>query len=111
MKVSEKGSLLRIFVGESDLIDGKPVYEHIVLKANELGLMGATVLKGVMGFGAHHSVHSSKILRLSEDLPAIVEIIDNEENINKLLPYIDEVVKEGMLTIEDVKVIKYRAKD
>ena len=108
MKTSEKDVILRIYFGESDHIKGKPLYEQIVLKARELHLAGATVLHGILGFGADSRLHSSRVLALSNDLPVIVEIVDSEENINKLLPFIDENVIEGLVTMEDVKVIKYR---
>src|SRR3990172_4389121 len=107
MKIPNDGCLLRIFIGESDKWHGKPLYEAIVLKARELHLAGATVLRGPMGFGAHSRLHTVKILRLSEDLPVIVEIVDGEEKINTLLPYIDEMVTEGLVTLEKVRVIKY----
>src|SRR5438046_2809705 len=110
MKIPEQGKLLRIFIGESDRWQHKPLYEAIVLKARELGLAGATVLRGPMGFGANSRVHTSKILRLSEDLPLIIEIVDSDEQIQRLLPHLDEMVKEGLVTLEDVQVIKYRAK-
>ncbi len=108
MKLSEEGFLLRIFVGEADKYRGRPLYEDIVLKARELNLAGATVLKGVTGFGAHSRLHTAKFLRLSEDLPIVVEIVDSEEKINKILPYLDEAVEEGLITLERVRVIKYR---
>lgn len=107
MKLPEDGMLLRIFIGESDKLHGKALYEQIVLKARELNLAGATVLRGIMGYGANSRIHTSKILELSEDLPIIIEIVDIEENINKLMPFLDEVVKEGLITLEKVKVIKY----
>ena len=110
MKIPENGSLLRVFIGESDKINGKPLYEQIVFKARELNLAGATVLRGIMGFGLSSRMHSTKVLRLSEDLPIIVEIVDSEENISKLLPYLDEVVQEGLITIEKATILKYRHK-
>ena len=110
MKLPEEGMLLRIFVGETDRIHGKSLYEQVVLKARELGLAGATVTRGTMGFGASSRVHSAKILRLSEDLPIVVEIVDTEDNLNKLMPFIDENVTEGLVTMEKIKVIKYRHK-
>ncbi|GBE38193.1 hypothetical protein BMS3Bbin08_00796 [bacterium BMS3Bbin08] len=109
MKLPEEGILLRILIGESDTLKGKSLYEVIVLKARELNLAGATVFRGIMGFGAASRIHSIKLLRLSEDLPVIVEIVDTEENINKLLPFLDETVKEGLITMEKAKVIKYRS--
>ncbi|MCF7875317.1 MAG: DUF190 domain-containing protein [Candidatus Omnitrophica bacterium] len=108
MKLPEQGMLLRIFIGESDKHKGKLLYEQIVLKARELHLAGATVLKGQMGFGADSRMHSAKILRLSEDLPIVVELVDREENLKKLFPFLDETVKEGLITLEKVRVVKYR---
>ena len=109
MKIPEDGWLLRIFIGESDRWEGRPLYEAIVLKARELHLAGATVLRGPMGFGAHSRMHTAKILRLSEDLPIVIEIVDARQKIDELLPHIDEMVEEGMVTLEQVRVIKYRA--
>ena len=109
MKIPKDGYLLRVFVGESDRWEGKPLYEAIVGKARELNLAGATVLRGVMGFGANSRLHTSKILRLSEDLPMVVEIVDGKEKIDALLAEVDERVTEGMVTLERVQVIKYRA--
>ncbi len=109
MKLEGEAQLLRIFIGENDKWHGKPLYEAIVMKARELHLAGATVLRGPMGFGAHSRLHTTKILRLSEDLPFIIEIVDSEEKVNLLLPYIDEMVVEGLITLEKVRVIKYRA--
>ncbi|MFB3918972.1 hypothetical protein BU251_02325 [Candidatus Velamenicoccus archaeovorus] len=111
MKLPQEGMLLRVFVGESDVHQGKALYEQIVLKARELNLAGATVLRGIMGFGADSRMHTAKLLRLSEDLPVVIEIVDTEENLNKILPFLDEVVAEGLITLEKVKVIKYRHKD
>jgi uncharacterized protein len=108
MKLPEQGMLLRIFVGETDKYEGKPLYEWIVLKARELNLAGATVVRGILGFGADSRLHSAKVLRLSEDLPVVIEIVDTEENLNKLLPLLDDAVLEGLITLEKVKVIKYR---
>jgi hypothetical protein len=108
MKLPEEGMLLRIFVGESDSYKGKTLYEQIVLKARELNLAGATVTRGIMGFGADSRMHTAKLLRLSEDLPVVIELVDTEENLNKLLPFLDEVVVEGLITLEKVRVIKYR---
>jgi uncharacterized protein len=109
MKIPENGKLLRVFIGESDKWHHQPLYEAIVLKARELGLAGATVLRGSMGFGANSHLHTSKILRLSMDLPIIVEIVDSQENIDRLLVFLDEMVADGMVTLEDVRVLKYRA--
>jgi len=110
MKLPEEGMLLRIFIGESDSFKGKPLYEQIVLKARELNLAGATVIHGTMGFGAGSRIHTSKIVRLSEDLPIIVELVDTEEKLNSLMPFLDETVEEGLITMERVKVVKYRRK-
>lgn len=109
MKRYGEGALLRIFVGESDKCHGVPLYEWIVLKARELNISGATVLRGVMGYGAHSRLHSAKTVRLSEDLPLVIEIVDTDENIDRLLPLLDEVVPEGLITIERVRMIKYRS--
>jgi len=108
MKLPEEATLLRIFIGEGDLRDHRPLYEQIVLKARELNLAGATVLRGIMGFGANSRIHSAKLLTLSEDLPIVIEIVDTEEKIATLLPFIDEVVEEGLVTLEKIKVFKYR---
>jgi uncharacterized protein len=108
MKLPEEGMLLRIFIGESDSYKGKPLYEQIVLKAREMNLAGSTVTRGVMGFGADSRMHTAKILRLSDDLPIVIELVDTEENLNKLLPFLDETVEEGLITLEKVRVIKYR---
>ena len=107
MKLPQDCILLRIFFGESDTYNGKPLHEQIVFKARELHLAGATVTRGIMGFGADSRIHSIKLLELSEDLPIIVEIVDTEENVNKLLPFIDESLKEGLVIMEKVKVLKY----
>src|SRR5213595_2656742 len=109
MHIPQQGCLLRIFIGESDKWHGRPLYEAIVLKARELHLAGATVLRGPMGFGAHSRLHTAKILRLSEDLPVVIEIVDTAEKLAKLLPHIDEMVQEGMVTVENVHVRMYRA--
>jgi len=108
MKLPEEGTLLRIFVGESDRHHGKSLYEAIVLKARELNLAGATVLRGIMGFGADSRLHTMKVLRLSEDMPIIIEIVDTEEKIALIMPFIDESVREGLVTMEKVRVIMYR---
>ncbi len=109
MSIPEEGYLLRIFIGESDRSGHKPLYETLVLKAREAGLAGATVLRGVMGFGKHSMVHTAKILRLSEDLPMIVEVVDSLEKIEAFLPLLDELITDGLVTLEKVKVIHYRA--
>jgi uncharacterized protein len=108
MKTQGEGRLLRIFIGESDRWEGKPLFEAIVRKAREQGLAGATVLRGLEGFGAHSRVHTAKVLRLSEDLPIVVEIVDQAERIDAFLPTIDAMVSEGMITLEKVQVVAYR---
>jgi PII-like signaling protein len=105
----EEGHLLRIFVGESDKHEGIPLYEWLVRRARELGLAGATVLRGVEGFGAHSRLHTAKILRLSEDLPIVVEIVDTREKIEEFLPVIDEAIPEGLATLEKVQIRFYRS--
>ena len=112
MKLSGDGKLLRIFLGEMDTIEHKPLYEVIVLKAKEMGLAGATVLRGVVGFGAvSRVIHTAKILRLSEDLPVVIEIVDEEEKLRKFLSVVDELFDKvgcgGMITIEKAEIIKY----
>ena len=109
MKIPENGQLLRIFIGESDHWHGKPLYEALILKAREQGMAGATMLRGLMGYGATSRIHTAKLLRLSEDLPVIVEIVDSEEKISAFLPVIDEMVQEGLVTLEAIKVIQYRS--
>ena len=109
MQIPEDGYLLRIFVGESDKVGHRPLYEEMVLKAREQGLAGATVLRGVMGFGKNSILHTAKILRLSEDMPMIVEIVDSLEKIEKFLPVLDEMITDGLVTLERVRVIHYRA--
>lgn len=108
MKIPQEGCLLRVFIGESDQHDGRPLYEAIVLKARELHLAGATVLRGIMGYGAGTRLHTAKLLALSEDLPMIVEIVDSRDNIDKLLPFIDEHIEHGLVTLERAEVIWYR---
>lgn len=109
MKIPEEGCRLRVFIGESDKWQGKPLYEAIVLKARELHPAGATVLRGPMGSGADSRMHTAKILRLSEDLPIVIEIVDGKDKIDELMPHIDQMVQEGLVTLERVQVIKYRA--
>lgn len=107
MDIPENSLLLRIHIGESDQFEGRPLYEAIVLKARESRLAGATVLRGAMGFGQSSRLHTSKILRLSDDLPLVVEIIDSEEKIRALLPSIKKMVGGGLVTLEKVQVLKY----
>jgi PII-like signaling protein len=108
MRIEGEGRLLRIFIGESDTWQGKPLYEAIVHVVREEGLAGATVIRGIEGFGADSRIHTSRILRLSEDLPVVIEIIDVADRIERVLPKLDEMVSEGMVTIEDVHIIAYR---
>ena len=109
MVLPKEGSLLRIFLGESDKHEGLPLYEWIVRKARERGLAGATVLRGLEGFGAHSRVHTAKILRLSMDLPIVVEIVDSPEKIEAFLPAVDGAVREGLATLERVQIRFYRS--
>ncbi len=108
MKLEGQARLLRIFIGEGDRWHGRPLYEAIVLKARELHMAGATVLRGPMGFGANSRLHTTKVLRLSEDLAMIIEIVDTQDKIDTLLPHIDAMVAEGLVTLETVEVIWYR---
>lgn len=109
MILPRDGKLLRVFVGEDDKYEGQPLYEWIVRKARERGLAGATVLRGLEGFGAHSRLHTAKILRLSGDLPVVIEIVDTEDKIESFLPLIDDAVEEGLATIERVEVRLYRS--
>jgi uncharacterized protein len=109
MNLPHDALLLRIFIGESDRWHHKPLYEVIVLKAREMHLAGATVLRGPMGFGKTSRLHTAKILRLSMDLPLVIEIVDTEEKINEFLPVLDEMMTGGLITLEKVRVIDYRA--
>ncbi|ALJ89937.1 DUF190 domain-containing protein [Thermus aquaticus] len=110
MKLEGEAKLLRIFIGESDRHGGRPLYEAIVLEARKRGLSGASVFKGFMGFGAHSRIHSAKVLQLSEDLPVMVEIVDTEEKIRGFLPVLDGMVREGLVTLEKVEVIRYQSR-
>jgi hypothetical protein len=109
MKINENGVLLRVFIGESDKSDHAPLYEAIVQKARQLGLAGATVLRGVEGFGANSIVHKSQLLEMSSDLPIVIEIVDTQEKISLLLPHLESMVREGMITMEYVRIVMYRA--
>jgi len=108
MKMEGEGRLLRIFIGESDRYEGKPLYDAIVRKARDEGLAGVTVLRGLEGFGAHSHMHTAKVLRLSDDLPIVIEIVDKPERIDAFLPGLDSMVAEGMMTLERVDIIAYR---
>ena len=107
MQIPRQALLLRIFLGEDDKCDGRPLYEAIVLKAREAHIAGATVLRGPMGFGHSSRLHTAKILRLSTDLPLIIEIVDSEEKINAFLPVLDGIMGSGLVTLEKVQVLQY----
>src|SRR5882757_5063752 len=107
MQIPKQAVLLRIFIGEDDKFGSSPLYEAIVLKARESHLAGATVIRSPMGFGKSSRLHTSKILRLSEDLPLIVEIVDSEDNINRFLPILDGMMSSGLITLEKVQVLQY----
>lgn len=109
MKLPSEGKLLRIFIGEADRWQGQPLYEAIVHLAKKEGMAGATAIKGFLGFGCKSHLHTTKLLRLSEDLPIVIEIVDSEEKIQKFLPLFDPMVKEGLVTLEKANVILYRA--
>ena len=109
MKIPSEGVLLRIFIGEADKWSGKPLYEAIILLARKMNLAGATAIKGIMGFGCKSHMHTTKLLRLSEDLPIIIEIVDSKDKIDNFLPHLDEMVAEGLITLEKVNVIMYKA--
>lgn len=108
MKLKGQGLLLRIYISELDKYEGKPLFEQIVLKARELNMAGATVLRGIMGFGASSRIHTTKILSLSDDLPVVIEIVDREDRIDTIMPFLDETVTDGLITREKVDVISYR---
>jgi uncharacterized protein len=110
MTLPREGCLLRVFLGEADRHDGRPAYEAIVLEARRRGLAGATVLRGILGYGGSSRLHSAKVLALSEDLPIVVEIVDTREQLEALLPFIEAVVQEGLVTIERAEVLFYRAR-
>ena len=109
MKLEGEGKLLRLFIGESDTWHGKALYQAIVERVRREGLAGATVLRGIEGFGADSRLHTSRILRLSEDLPIVIQIVDTPEQIDRVVPILDEMVGEGMLTLERVRIVSYRS--
>jgi hypothetical protein len=111
VKLEGEGKLLRLFIGESDTWRGKPLYQAIIERVRQEGLAGATVLRGIEGFGADSRLHTSRILRLSEDLPVVIEIVDTPEQIDRVVPILDEMVGEGMLTLERVHIVSYRSSD
>jgi PII-like signaling protein len=108
MKMEGEGRLVRVFIGESDTWHGKPLYEAIVHRVREEGIAGATVVRGIEGFGASSRLHTTRILRLSSDLPVLIEIVDTDERIERLLPILDEMVGDGLVTLEKVHIITYR---
>ena len=108
MRLSGQAVLLRVFVGEEDMCGHKPLYEQVVLKARELNIAGATVTRGIMSYGGTSRLHTAKVLRLSEDLPVVIELVDTEEKLQPLLAWLDEHVKTGLVTMEKVNVITYR---
>lgn len=110
MTIPTHGKLLRIFIGESDKHEGRPLHEAILHTAHREGLAGCTLIKGFAGFGAASRIHTAKILRLSEDLPIVIEIVDAGEKIDRFVPHLDALVHDGLVTIEDVQVLLYRAK-
>lgn len=110
MKLEGTGLLVRIYLGESDRWQGKPLYQAIVERLRERGLAGATVLRGIEGFGAKQHLHSTRILSLSEDLPILIEVVDTEDKVRGVLPELDEMVSDGLITLEKVEVITYRAR-
>ena len=110
MQTPKQALLLRIFIGEDDTFGSSPLHEAIVLKAREMQLAGATVLRGPMGFGASSRLHTAKILRLSEDLPLVIEIVDSEDKINGFLPLVDQMMSSGLITLEKVQVLQYGTK-
>ena len=110
MKIEGTGLLARIYVGESDTWHGRPLYEAIVQLLRERGMAGATVLRGIEGFGAKNVLHTTRILRLSEDLPVLIEVVDTEARVRAILPELDAMVSDGLITLETVEVIAYRAK-
>ena len=109
-KIASQAKRLRIYIGEADHWKQHSLYHAIVMKAKELDMAGATVFRGMMGYGANSRIHTASIVDLSSDLPVLVEIVDSEEYINKLLPYLDEMLEEGMVTIDAIEVIKYGKK-
>jgi uncharacterized protein len=111
VKLEGEGKLLRLFIGESDTWHGKPLYQAIVERVRQEGLAGATVVRGIEGFGADSRLHTSRILRLSEDLPVVIAIVDSPEQIDRVVPILDEMVAEGMLTLERVQIVSYRSSD
>ncbi|MCW5862592.1 MAG: DUF190 domain-containing protein [Anaerolineae bacterium] len=111
MKLLTEARLLRVFIGESDKFEGRPLYQVIIERARRRELAGATVLRGYLGFGANSRIHTARVLRLSEDLPMVIEIVDEPERINAFVAELDEIIGEGLVTLEKVEVILYRHRD
>jgi uncharacterized protein len=109
VRLDGEGTLLRIFIGESDTWHGKPLYQAVVQRLRAEGLAGATVVRAIEGFGAKSHLHTSRLLRLSEDLPLIIEVVDKAENIERALPLLDDMIPDGLVTLEKVQVVMYRA--
>jgi PII-like signaling protein len=107
VRIEGQAKLLRIYIGETDRWHGQPLYMAILLKAREMGLAGGTVFRGIAGYGANSVIHTANILRLSEDLPVVIEIVDTDEKIQAFLPVLDEMVKEGLIVMREVEVVKY----
>ena len=107
MRIEGQAKLVRIYIGETDRWHGQPLYMAILLKAREMGLAGGTVFRGIAGYGANSVIHTANILRLSEDLPVVIEIVDADEKVQAFLPVLDEMVKEGLILLREVEVIKY----
>lgn len=107
MKIEGQAKLARIYIGETDKWHGQPLYMAILLKAREMGMAGGTVFRGIAGYGANSVIHTANILRLSEDLPVVIEIVDTDEKVQAFLPVLDEMVKEGLILLREVEVIKY----
>jgi hypothetical protein len=111
VRLEGEGQLVRVFIGENDTWHGRPLYQAIVQRVREEGLAGATVVRGIEGFGASSHLHTARILRLSEDLPLVIEIVDTEEHVERILPILDEMVGDGLVTLERVRVISYRGSE
>ena len=111
MQIPREAVLLRVFIGEDDKVGRRPLYEEIVLKAREMHLAGATVLRGPLGFGHSSHLHTTKILRLSQDLPVVIEVVDSQDKIDAFLPELDRMMSSGLVTLEKVQVLHYRARE
>jgi len=111
MKIQGPGKWLRVYIGESDRWHGRPLFQAIVETLRREGIAGATVLRGIEGFGAHSRIHTARVLRLSEDLPLVIDVVDSVERIERVLPLLDEMVAEGLITLIDVDIVRYRHRD